>query len=56
MDAKQAPAITMQEETSKFSKTCRFLGKKFTGYYKKTKQSHKQVNNNHQIYEYKIKT
>lgn len=24
MDAKQAPAITMQEETSK---TCRFLGK-----------------------------
>lgn len=37
-------------------KTCRFLGKKFTGYYKKTKQSHQQVNNNHQIYEYKIKT
>lgn len=55
MDAKQAPAITMQEETSKFSKTCRFLGKKFTAYYKK-QQSHQQVNNNHQIYEYKIKT
>lgn len=29
MDAKQTPAITMQEESSKFSKTCRFLGKKF---------------------------
>lgn len=33
-----------------------FLENKFTAYYKKTKYSHKQVNNNHQIYEYKIKT
>lgn len=54
MDAKQAPAITMQEETSKFSKTCRFLGKNTWIQLTIKKNSHKQVNNNHQIYEYKI--
>lgn len=37
MDAKQTPAITLQEETSKFSKTSRFLGKQITAYYKKNK-------------------
>lgn len=36
MDAKQAPAITMQEETSK---TCRFLGKNIQLIIKKTTKS-----------------
>lgn len=37
MDAKQAPEITMQEGTSKFSKSCRFIGKNIHLTIEKTK-------------------